>query len=51
MRIDMLIVRIPTITLDDEQRKEMTYGKQLYVTCESKVMHFFDAETGMNLLV
>ena len=48
---DMLIVRIPTITLDDEQRKEMTYGKQLYVTCESKVMHFFDAETGVNLLV
>ena len=48
---DHLIVRIPTITLDDEQRKEMTYGKQLYVTCESKVMHFFDAETGVNLLV
>ena len=48
---DMLIVRIPTITLDDEQRKEMTYGKQLYITCESKVMHFFDAETGVNLLV
>ena len=48
---DMLIVRIPTITLDDEQRREMTYGKQLHVTCESKVMHFFDAETGVNLLV
>ena len=48
---DMLIVRIPTITLDDEQRREMTYGKQLYITCESKVMHFFDAETGVNLLV
>ena len=48
---DMLIVRIPTITLDDEQRKEMTYGKQLYVTCESKVMHFFDVNGDKNLLV
>ncbi len=48
---DKLIVRIPTVSLDDEQRHQMAYGKPLYVTFEGKVMHFFDAETGENLLV
>ena len=48
---DRLIVRIPTITLEDEQRKAMVYGSKLYITFEGKVMHFFDAETGVNLLV
>ena len=47
---DKLIVRIPTITLDDEQRKGMVYGSTLHVTFEGKVMHFFDAETETNLL-
>ncbi len=48
---DKLIVRVPTVTLDDEQRKEMVYGHKIYVTFEGKVMHFFDAETEKNLLV
>ena len=48
---DKLIVRIPTITLEDEQRKAMVYGSKLYITFEGKVMHFFDVETGVNLLV
>ena len=48
---DKLIVRIPTVTLEDEQRKQMTYGKKLHITFEGKVMHFFDVETGVNLLV
>lgn len=48
---DNLIVRIPTIALDDEQRKGMVYGNTIYITFEGKVMHFFDAETGTNLLV
>ena len=48
---DQLIVRIPTVTLEDEQRKAMVYGKKLHITFEGKVMHFFDAETGVNLLV
>ena len=47
---DKLIVRIPTITLEDEERKAMVYGSKLYITFEGKVMHFFDAETGVNLL-
>ena len=48
---DKLIVRIPTIALDDEQRKEMVYGKTIYVTFEGKVMHFFDVNGDKNLLV
>ena len=48
---DRLIVRIPTITLSDEQRKSLVYGAMIYVTFESKVMHFFDPETEKNLLV
>ena len=48
---DKLIVRIPTMTLDDEQRKNMVYGTKLQITFEGKVMHFFDVETGENLLV
>jgi multiple sugar transport system ATP-binding protein len=48
---DKLIVRIPTVALDDEQRKNMVFGHKLHVTIESKVMHFFDAENHTNLLV
>ncbi len=47
---DRLIVRIPTITLTDEQRASLVYGKTIYVTCEGKVMHFFDNETQKNLI-
>ena len=48
---DRLIVRIPTVSLSDEQRAALVYGAMLYVTCEGKVMHFFDMETHKNLLV
>ena len=48
---DKLIVRIPTVSLDDEQRNALTYGSTIYVTFEGKVMHFFDQETENNLLV
>ena len=47
---DKLIVRIPTISLEDDQRHGMVYGASLHVTCEGKVMHFFDPETQQNLL-
>ena len=47
---DKLIVRIPTIVLDDHRRSEMVYGSTIHVTFEGKVMHFFDPETEMNLL-
>ena len=48
---DRLIVRIPTVSLDDEVRHGMVYGATIYVTFEGKVMHFFDSETEQNLLV
>ena len=48
---DRLIVRIPTVTLDDDARHGMVYGATIYVTFEGKVMHFFDTQTEQNLLV
>ena len=48
---DRLIVRIPTVSLSDEQRNALVYGATIYVTFEGKVMHFFNAETQTNLLV
>ena len=48
---DRLIVRIPTIILSDGERNALTYGATIYVTFEAKVMHFFDTESGKNLLV
>ena len=48
---DKLIVRIPTIRLTDEERKSLVYGTTIYVTFESKVMHFFNKDTEENLLV
>ena len=47
---DKLIVRIPTISLTDEDRNSLVYGATIYVTFEGKVMHFFDPETERNLL-
>ena len=48
---DKLIVRIPTVSLTDEQRRNMVYGQTIYVTFEGKVMHFFDPQSEKNLLV
>ncbi len=48
---DKLIVRVPTVNLTDDQRKDMVYGHEIYVTAEGKVMHFFDTESEKNLLL
>ena len=48
---DKLIVRIPTVSLTDEERRNLSYGSKIYVTFEGKVMHFFDPKTERNLLV
>ena len=48
---DKLIVRIPTVSLTNEQREYLNYGSTIYVTFEGKVMHFFDPKTETNLLV
>ncbi len=48
---DKLIVRIPTVSLTDAERKKLSYGEKMYFTFEGKVMHFFDPKTEKNLLV
>ena len=47
---DKLIVRIPTVSLTDDQRKALVSGAEISVTFEGKVMHFFDTDTQLNLL-
>ena len=46
-----LIVRIPTIDLEAEERSELVAGKKLNITFKGKVMHFFDPASEKNLLV
>ena len=46
-----LIVRVPTISLSAEERNSLVQGQIIYVTFEGKVMHFFDKETEINMLV
>ncbi|MBR3474094.1 MAG: sn-glycerol-3-phosphate ABC transporter ATP-binding protein UgpC [Oscillospiraceae bacterium] len=46
-----LIVRVPTIGLEHEDRESLVNGKKVAVTFEGKVMHFFDPETEKNLLL
>ena len=47
---DKLIVRIPTVSLTDDQRKALVAGATINVTFEGKVMHFFDTDSQRNLL-
>ena len=46
-----LIVRVPTIGLNAEERTSLVNGKKMAVTFEGKVMHFFDPATENNLLL
>ena len=45
-----MIVRVPTMSLSDEERNSMLPGKEIYITFDSKVMHFFNPETEESLL-
>ena len=47
---ESLIVRVPTIDLTPAQRGAMISGAKVYITFESKVMHFFNTETEVSLL-
>ncbi len=47
---EKMIVRIPTVSLDEETKHSLISGKMINVTFESKVMHFFDSEKEINLL-
>lgn len=46
-----LVVRIPTINLDEKEREIMVMGNKINITFEGKAMHFFDPENERNLLV
>ena len=46
-----LVVRVPTISLDDDLRASLISGACIYVTFNSKTMHFFDPQTEKNLLI
>ena len=46
-----LIVRVPTIDLAPGERAELVRGKELFISFEGKVMHFFDKESQKNLLL
>ena len=48
---DKLIVRIPTLSLSDEERAAMIMGNPLNISFSGKAMHFFDPESEKNLLV
>jgi len=48
---DRLIVRIPTVSLEDEERYNLVHGHTIHVTFEGKVMHFFDTESEKNILL
>ena len=48
---DELVVRVPTISLSNEQYKGLVYDGVIHITFEGRVMHFFDAQTKRNLLV
>ena len=48
---DKLIVRVPTVSLEDEVRNSLGYGSTIYITFEGKVMHFFDEDSQNNLLI
>ena len=47
---ESLIVRVPTIDLTPAQRAAMVSGAKVYITFESKVMHFFNTETEVSLI-
>ena len=47
---DSIIVRLPTIDLTPEQRKQLSFGNKMYITFPAKVMHLFDPKTEKNLI-
>ena len=47
---DSLIVRIPTLPLDEGARRRLVAGEMMHVSFEGRAMHFFDPETELNLL-
>ena len=47
---DSIIVRLPTIDLTNDQRRQLSYGSKLFITFPAKVMHLFDPESERSLI-
>ena len=47
---DNVILRLPTVDLDDATRRGLSYGNKLYFNFPAKVMHLFDPKTEESLL-
>ena len=47
---DSVILRLPTVDLDDQTRQSLSYGNKLYFNFPGKVMHLFDPKTEESLL-
>ena len=45
-----IVVRIPTINLSPEEKAAIVPGNEVYLSFESKAMHFFNPDTERNLL-
>ena len=48
---EALVVRVPTVSLTAAQVASLVAGARIYITFRGKVMHFFNAENELNLLV
>ena len=48
---EVFIIRVPTISLTNEQKNYLLQGNTIYVSFESKVMHLFDKESHKSLLI
>ena len=45
-----IIVRVPTINLTPEEKEKIAIGNEVFLSFESKAMHFFNPENEKNLL-
>ncbi|MCD7755837.1 MAG: sn-glycerol-3-phosphate ABC transporter ATP-binding protein UgpC [Firmicutes bacterium] len=45
-----IVLRVPTLELSAEERASLVSGKELHISFEGKVMHFFDKDSDQNLL-
>ena len=45
------IIRVPTISLSNEERNKLTQGQIIYITFDSKVIHLFDKNTQKSILI
>ena len=45
-----IIVRMPTLNMSDEERAALVQGNEVYLSFESKAMHFFNPEDEKSLL-